>query len=144
MRDMNAGTEAHNHLWVGGCHLHDGEHVALFILHDPISDEYKYLVTNNLCATIEEVIRLWRIRWFIEEFHKDAKDLGLGEYQLRKLKAVLIHGRLLQMAYSLLKSLASRGEQIFGQRIATIGECSRKLKELLFYTTRKRLSRVYV
>lgn len=132
-------TEYHKSL----VYLHDGSHVALFMFHNPVHNEYKYLVTNNLDATIEEVIYLWRIRWFIEEFHKDAKDLGLGEYQLRKLTAALIHARLLQMAYSLLKSLASIGNQIFGQRIDTVGECSRKLKELLFYTTRTRLSRVY-
>ena len=125
-------------------YLHSGERVALFALFDPVKKEFKYLVTNKLDATIEDVLCLWRIRWFIEEFHKDAKDLGLGEYQLRKLTAALIHARLLQMAYSLLKRLASMGTLIFAKSIDTIGECSRELKGLLFYKSRKRLSRVYV
>ena len=125
-------------------YLHSGERVALFALFDPAKKEFKYLVTNKLDATIEEVLRIWRIRWLIEEFHKDAKDLGLGEYQMRKLTSALIHARLLQMAYSLLKRLASMGTMIFAKSVDTIGECSRELKGLLFYTSRKRLSRVYV
>ena len=29
------------------------------------------------------MIRAWDIRWSIENFHKDAKALGLGEHRVR-------------------------------------------------------------
>ena len=74
-----------------------------------------------------------RIRWRIEEFHKDVKDLGLGEYQLRELRAVLIHGHIALVAYSLLKALLEDSVRLFGMALSTIGECSRAVKEMLFY-----------
>ena len=124
-------------------YLHSGEHVSLLILYDPKKEEYKYLVSNKLDITVGEMLHFWRIRWFIEEFHKDAKDLGLGEYQLRKLHSVLIHGQFTFMAYSLLKSFVSAAEQVLNQCINTIGECSRWLKRALLYAPNTRLKSLY-
>lgn len=119
--------------------LHSGDRISLLILYDRSEEKFKYLVSNILNITPEKMLYVWGIRWSIEEFHKDAKDLGLGEYQLRKLHTVLIHGQITYMAYSLLKSLAASGTSIFGRCLKTIGECSRKLKALLFFVPRLRL-----
>ena len=124
-------------------YLHSGEHVSLLILYDPEKEEYKYLVSNKLYITLKEMLHSWRIRWFIEEFHKDAKDLGLGEYQLRKLHSVLIHGQFTFMAYSLLKSFVSDAERVLNQCVNTIGECSRALKRALLYAPNTRLKSLY-
>lgn len=115
-------------------YLHSGEHVSLLILCDPIKHEFKYLVSNKLDVKSEGMLHLWRLRWSIEEFHKDAKSLGLGEYQLRKLHSVLIHGQITFMAYSLLRSFVSKGKGLFDQCVNTIGECSRMLKRVLLST----------
>lgn len=124
-------------------YLHSGEHVSLLILYDPKKEESKYLISNKLDITLKEMLHSWRIRWFIEEFHKDAKDLGLGEYQLRKLHSVLIHGQFTFMAYSFLKSFVSDAEQVLNQCVNTIGECSRALKRLLLYKPNIRLKSLY-
>ena len=119
-------------LWISSEHR-----VSVLILFDPEEKEFKYLMSNNLDATADKIIQLWRIRWMIEEFHKDAKDLGLRGYQLRKLCSVLIHGQLTFVAYSLLKRFVGSSEKIFGFGLHTIGECSRSLKQLLFYVIPK-------
>jgi hypothetical protein len=111
----------------------NGNTLKILILYNPNDREFKFLCSNNLDLTIEDLIILWRIRWRIEEFHKDVKDLGLGEYQLRKLKTVLIHGHIAIVAYCLLKEFLANSVKFFGQVLHTIGECSRKIKKLLFY-----------
>ncbi len=124
-------------------YLHSGEHVSLLILHNPKGEEFKYLVSNKLDITAKEMVHFWRVRWYIEEFHKDSKELGLGEYQLRKLQSVLIHGQFTFMAYSLLKRFMSMGNSLFGQCVETMGECSRALKKLILFAPRARLKQLY-
>jgi hypothetical protein len=113
--------------------LIDGNVLNVLILHDPKTGDIKSLCSNNMFFKSEDFIRLMRIRWRIEEFHKDVKDLGLGEYQLRELRAVLIHGHIALVAYSLLKALLEDSVRLFGMALSTIGECSRAVKEMLFY-----------
>ncbi|MCL5963232.1 MAG: hypothetical protein M1411_02545, partial [Candidatus Thermoplasmatota archaeon] len=55
----------------------------LLILYDKKHNSYKYLISNEDTITLEEYLKIWRVRWMIEEFHKDGKALGLGEYQTR-------------------------------------------------------------
>ena len=69
----------------------------------------------------------------IEEFHKDGKALGLGEYQTRDEVMPLIHGVSLIFAYTLLAKMARESRRMFGEIVKTIGECSRLLKKLLFF-----------
>jgi SRSO17 transposase len=89
-------------------------------------ESYKFLATNNLSATGIQVLEIHRLRWKIEEFHRDAKqNLGLADCMLRKYDGVVIHLLLVLLAYSALKRLlASTLKGI----VNTIGECGRYLK----------------
>ena len=51
------------------------------VLYDQESRRKKFLVSDYLDRG--EIIGAWNIRWRIETFHNDAKDLGTGEYQVR-------------------------------------------------------------
>jgi hypothetical protein len=53
----------------------------------------------------------------IENFYRDAKQLGLGEYRFRKSEAALIHAHLVFLAYTLLEILRRR---LFLYRIARV------------------------
>ncbi len=76
------------------------------------------------------MIRAWNIRWSIENFHKDAKALGLGEYQVR-YSQVLIHTRIAIVAYTLLSLMIRSSNKLFGRMLTTIEECSKAIKEIL-------------
>lgn len=115
----------------------NGRILNIHMFYNPKDNEFKLLCSNKLDLTGEDFITLWRMRWQIEEFHKNVKDLGLGEYQLRKLKTVLIHGHIAIVAYCLLKEFLANSMEFFGQVLHTMGECSRKIKEILFYKNEK-------
>jgi hypothetical protein len=69
------------------------------------SRTYTFLVSNNTSLHSLQVLEYYKKRWCIEVFHRDCKQhLGLGEYQVRKLDAVVIHLHLVFFAYTLLKN----------------------------------------
>ena len=113
--------------------LSNGLVVSLLILYDKKHNSYKYLISNEETITIEEYLKIWRVRWMIEEFHKDGKALGLGVYQTRDEVMPLIHGVSLIFAYTLLAKMARESRRMFGEIVKAIGECSRLLKKLLFF-----------
>jgi hypothetical protein len=92
------------------------------------SESFKFLATNDLTISGVEVVEIYRLRWKIEEFHRDAKqNLGLADCMLRKYDGVLTHVLLVLLAYSALKRLlASTLKNV----ASTIGECCRYLKKL--------------
>jgi hypothetical protein len=65
------------------------------------------LCTDLTCGT-EEIVRHALRRHHIEDFHKGAKYLGLGEYRFRESEAALIHAHLVSLAYTLLDVLRRR------------------------------------
>jgi len=65
------------------------------------------LCTDLTCST-EEIVRHALERHRIEDFHKGAKHLGLGEYRFRESEAALIHAHLVSLAYTLLDVLRRR------------------------------------
>jgi len=70
------------------------------------SKKCAFLVTNNVDLSGLKVLEYYKKRWCIEVFHRDCKQhLGLGEYQVRKLDAVVIHLHLVFFAYTLLKNV---------------------------------------
>jgi len=72
------------------------------------SRKYTFLVSNTTSLPGMVVLEYYKKRWAIEVFHRDCKQhLGLGEYQLRKLDAVVIHLHLVFLAYTLLKNVRS-------------------------------------
>ena len=69
------------------------------------SKGFTFLVSNGNDCTGSQVFAYYKKRWSIEVFHRDCKQhLGIGEYQARKLDAVVIHLHLVFLAYTLLKN----------------------------------------
>jgi hypothetical protein len=110
-------------------YLSNGEPVNLIILYNPENKRKKFIVSDYLSG--EEMIKAWSIRWSIENFHKDAKALGLGEYQVHDSEGSLIHARITIAAYTLLSIMTRTSMKLFRRILMTIGECSRAIKEIL-------------
>jgi len=69
------------------------------------SKGFTFLVSNANDCSGSQVFAYYKKRWSIEVFHRDCKQhLGIGEYQARKLDAVVIHLHLVFLAYTLLKN----------------------------------------
>jgi len=72
------------------------------------SRRHAFLVSNTTSLRGMQVLEYYKKRWAIEVFHRDCKQhLGLREYQVRKLDAVVIHLHLVFFAYTLLKNVRS-------------------------------------
>jgi hypothetical protein len=90
------------------------------------SESYKFLATNDLSADGVKQVELRRLRWKIEEFHRDAKqNLGMTDCMLRKYDGVVIHLLLVLQAYSVLKRLLASA---LNTVVTTVGEACRYLK----------------
>jgi hypothetical protein len=110
-------------------YLTNREPVNLVVLYNPDNKRKKFLVSDYIGG--EELIKAWNTRWSIETFHNDAKDLGLGEYQVRDSEGSLIHARITVAAYTLLCMMKKASKRFFGKILTTIGQCSRAIKEVL-------------
>jgi hypothetical protein len=71
------------------------------------TDDMHILCTEMRCST-EKIVEHALKRHHIEEFHKGAKHLGLGEYRFRESEAALTHAHLVSLAYTLLDVLRRR------------------------------------
>ena len=61
------------------------------------------LVTNHLSWSAKKIIETYLLRWPIETFYQDAKQLlGLNDYRMRTAKAIQKHWCLVFVAYSFL------------------------------------------
>jgi SRSO17 transposase len=75
------------------------------------------LVTDAPALSAAELIRRYEIRWTVEQFFKDSKQLlGLGHYQNRSYGAAVIHLHLVCFAYALLTHLRIARPGAQGQR----------------------------
>ncbi len=72
------------------------------------TDDIHILCTDMKRSTTREIVRHAIERHHIEDFHKGAKFLGLGEYRFRESEAALIHAHLVSLAYTLLDVLRRR------------------------------------
>ena len=63
------------------------------------------LCTNLVDCGVEEIVGHALERHRIEDFYKQAKALGLGEYRFRESEAALIHAHLVSLACTLLDVL---------------------------------------
>ena len=59
-------------------------------------------------CSVEEILGHALERHRIEDFYKEAKALGFGEYRFRASEAALIHAHLVTLAYTLLDVLRRR------------------------------------
>ena len=66
------------------------------------------LCTDLAGCSLEEIVWHALQRRKIENFHKEAKYLGLGEYRFRESEAALIHAHLVSLTYTLLDALRRR------------------------------------
>jgi len=94
------------------------------------SKRHTFLVSNNVNLPGLQVLEYYKKRWCIEVFHRDCKQhLGLGEYQVRKLDAVVIHLHLVFFAYTLLKN--ARCNPVLGtilKDVKSVGSACKRLK----------------
>jgi len=66
------------------------------------------LCTDLLDCSVEEIVGHALRRGCVDQFHKEAKFLGLGEYRFRKSEAALIHAHLVSLTHTLLNILRRR------------------------------------
>ena len=66
------------------------------------------LCTDLVDCSVEEIVGHALERHRIEDFYKQAKALGLGEYRFRESEAALIHAHLVSLACTLLDVLRRR------------------------------------
>lgn len=93
-----------------------------------------FLVSNNTELDGLHVLEYYKKRWAIEVFYRDCKQhLGMGEYQVRRLDAVVIHLHLVVLAYTLLKNAWCNPflSDILGG-VRAIGSVCRSLKRWVF------------
>ena len=85
------------------------------------------LVTNHLSWNAKKIIATYLLRWPIETFYQDAKQLlGLNQYRMRQAKAIQKHWCLVFVAYSLLHLECLPASRQKGQQpIKTIGQIVR-------------------
>jgi len=58
------------------------------------------LATNQITWHTDKILKNYLLRWSIEVFFRDSKQhLGLGSYQMRKLKGIKRHWCLVSLAY---------------------------------------------
>ncbi|HWT78280.1 MAG TPA: IS701 family transposase [Candidatus Methylomirabilis sp.] len=82
---------------------HDGEGL----------EKVHYLVTNRRDLSASQVAKLYRQRWYIETYHRDAKQLlGLAHYQMRPLRGLRRHWTLVDLAYTALRLQACRASHL--------------------------------
>ncbi len=105
------------------------------------SKSFSFLASNNIKLNGLQVLTYYKKRWSIEVFHRDCKQhLGIGEYQARKLDAVVIHLHLVFLAYTLLKNAWSNPPlQKVLNGIKAIGSACGKLKRWVFDQLSKQL-----
>src|SRR4030066_865755 len=66
------------------------------------------LCTDLVGSSAEDIVKHALLRHRIEDFYKEAKALGLGEYRFRESEAALIHAHLVSLVCTLLDVLRRR------------------------------------
>jgi hypothetical protein len=72
------------------------------------TNDVHLLCTDLVDFSLYEIVAHALERHRIEDFHKEAKFLGFGEYRFRASEAALIHAHLVVLAYTLLDTLRRR------------------------------------
>ncbi len=95
---------------------------------------YAILITNQTSWNAQKILETYLLRWPIETFYRDAKQLlGLGDYRMRQSNAFQKHWSLVFVAYSFLHlaclPLSSSKKSSFPSQ--TIGEVVRQQTKIL-------------
>jgi hypothetical protein len=93
-----------------------------------------FLVSNDTDLDGLQVLEYYKKRWAIEVFYRDCKQhLGMGEYQVRRLDAVVIHLHLVVLAYTLLKNARCNPSfTILLNGVRAVGSVCKRLKRWVF------------
>jgi len=74
------------------------------------------LVTDNVRASMKTIVADYLKRWSIEMLIKDEKQhLGLGDYRVKRYRAVVRHLHLVDCAYACLTHLGLKAQRAQGQ-----------------------------
>jgi hypothetical protein len=107
---------------------------SILILRLHYQDEVVYVATNQSNMDGPELERRYRLRWKIEEFHREAKQqLGLEYLRMRNYRALYNHVGFVCLAYSLLSILQT------GKTLG-ISSVKRRIQDEL-YSTRDGIDR---
>jgi len=97
------------------------------------------LVTDDLRASASRVVADYLKRWAIELLIKDEKQqLGLGDYRMRRYRAVVRHLHLVDIAYACLTHLGLRDQAAQGKkkqnvlRLAPISQLKARMRQLVW------------
>ena len=91
---------------------------AVILISKRVKDGSKmFILSTDMNLSNEEILKYYSYRWDIEIGYLYCKDrLGMGQYQMRKLKAIGKYCALVFAAYTLLESLrVSNNEQSLGK-----------------------------
>ena len=78
--------------------------VVFSYLDEKLTGEPKVLVTNKLNWDIKTILETYLLRWKIDAFYRDAKqELGLEDYEVRKLQGLKRHWLMVFLADTLLQ-----------------------------------------
>ncbi len=111
------------------------QRVKVFVTYEDLDGEPSFFCTNRLDWGKGEALRRYAKRWEIDAFYRDAKqNLGLEEYELRKLRGIRRHLTMVFIAHALLE-LGLKRDATLGKLAAcleTIGaRCRRACAEVL-------------
>jgi hypothetical protein len=98
------------------------------------------LVTDDLRASMRNVVADYLKRWAIELLIKDEKQqLGLGDYRVLRYRAVVRHLHLVDIAYACLTRLALDGRDEQGQhkndkvlRLPPISQLKDRMRQIVW------------
>jgi DDE superfamily endonuclease len=85
----------------------------------------RYFVTSDLTASLEQVMRWVALRWEIETFFEDLKDvLGTDHYQVLHNRAILRIWTLACCVYRFLATIQATHDSL-----VSIGQCRRSIRD---------------
>jgi hypothetical protein len=97
------------------------------------------LVTDDQGATMRSIVADYLKRWAIELLIKDQKQqLGLGDYRVKRYRAVVRHLHLVELAYACLTHLALKGPGAQGRkskgvlRLPAISELKTRMRQIVW------------
>lgn len=92
---------------------------------DQLSDHVIHLISTNTKDKFEEILKIYKIRWRIETYHRDIKqNLGFAKGFFRKKEGIVRHAIFVAVAYAVL-SLFMYTKGI----VMTIGTCCEYLRD---------------
>ncbi len=101
---------------------------AIRILCIQYQDETVYVATNDLSQDKQRLEKSYRLRWKIEEFHREAKQqLGLEYLWMRNYRALFNHVGFVCLAFSILSIVGAK-------RNMSIGMVKRRIQDELYST----------